>query len=109
MNNPEVDGDPFGNFDTIFVGFVIVFLIVFVLVVAFIIVSALRNRAALKAGGLDPLAAQSQLAVQLSNSALLAPEGTLEQRLVELDDLRERGVISEQEHREARARALGGT
>ena len=36
----------------------------------------------------------------------MMPARTVEERLAELDDLHERGVISDDEHREARGRIL---
>ncbi len=82
------------------------FAVMFVGVVIFIAVSAARSKRALEASGLDPLAADAQLAARAADSQLLAPRRPLEERLRELDDLRSRGVISEDEHATARARAL---
>ena len=86
--------------------FGVAFLILFVVVVGFIIFTWVKNWRAFKQAGLDPIAAQSEIAGRLMNSELLAPEQTLEQRLGELDDLHARGVISDEEHRAARAKAL---
>jgi hypothetical protein len=78
----------------------------FVLIVVFIVISSVKNWRALKQAGVDPLAAQGQLAGQLANSDLLAGRQSTEDRLRELDDLRARGVINDEEHRAARAAAL---
>jgi hypothetical protein len=66
--------------------------------------------------GQNPLTLQEDLAYQASRSATLAPAPvaaqpvaqSLEQRLAELDDLHRRGVISDEEHRTARADVLRG-
>ena len=86
--------------------FFALFAVMFVSIVIFMVVAATRNKRALEAGGLDPLAAESQLAARAANSQLLAPRRSLEERLRELDDLRSRGVISDDEHAAARAKAL---
>jgi hypothetical protein len=88
---------------------VVFFLLVGVLFVGFLVflvVAGVRNKRALEAGGLDPLAAEAQLAARAANSGLLAPRRSLEERLGELDDLRARGVISAEELATARAKAL---
>lgn len=64
--------------------------------------------------GQNPLTLQEDLAYQASRSATLAPAppvsepatSSLERRLTELDDLHRRGVISDEEHRSARADVL---
>jgi competence protein ComGC len=97
------------NASVVVVGIVVVFVLVvvmFVSVVLVIAVSASRSRRVLKDAGLDPLAAEAQLAAQASQSRLLAPERTLEERLRELDDLHTRGVISDEERATTRARLL---
>lgn len=58
--------------------------------------------------GQNPLTLTEDLAFQATQSATLAPVKSLEQRLAELDDLHARGVISDDEHRSARAEALRG-
>ncbi len=103
----DVD-DPafFSGMPTFMVAFFGIFLVIFVCIVAFSVVSAIRNWRALKKAGLDPMAAQGQLAGQLANSQLLAGQKSTEERLRELDDLRSRGVITEEEHRVARQSVL---
>jgi uncharacterized membrane protein len=86
--------------------FFLLFGVLFVGIVVFMVVAATRSKRALEAGGLDPLAAEAQLAARAANSALLAPPRSLEARLAELDDLRARGVISAEELATARAKAL---
>jgi hypothetical protein len=96
------------TFETAFLAAFGLALIAVVAVTVFVIVAIVRNRNALKAGGLDPVTAQSELAVKLANSELLAPYASLENRLAELADLQARGVISADEHSTARARLLAG-
>jgi hypothetical protein len=89
--------------------FLVVFCLVLALVVAGFVVTFVgiaKGRRTLLDAGIDPLTAQAQLAAKLMNSELLSPAHTLEQRLAELDDLHRRGVISDEEHRTARAKAL---
>ncbi|WIB71088.1 SHOCT domain-containing protein [Curtobacterium sp. MCBD17_026] len=58
--------------------------------------------------GQNPLTMQEDIAYQAMQSRTFAPDKPLEQRLAELDDLHARGVISDEEHRSARAEALRG-
>jgi len=88
------------------IGLVLLFIVFFIFVVTMIVISAVRSRAALKQAGLDPMAAEAQIAGRLANSTVLAPTQPLEARLTELTDLRSRGVISEDEYQTARSRAL---
>jgi hypothetical protein len=65
----------------------------------------------LRSGGLNPLIAREQLAAKLSQSqlaALPAAGESIEQRLAELEDLYERGVISDAELTAARAKIIAG-
>ena len=77
-----------------------------------------------KSQGIDLLTVDQDLAARLMQSEMLRPaDGTagaaaggaaggaaksVEERLRELDDLHERGVISAEERAEARAKILGG-
>jgi uncharacterized membrane protein len=58
--------------------------------------------------GQNPLTVQEDIAYQAMQSRTLAADKSLEQRLAELDDLHRRGVITDDEHRAARAEALRG-
>lgn len=76
---------------------------------------AIWRFAILRNGGLNPFVAEEQLEVQLSRHLKDAAtptsehsEKTIEGRLAELDDLRERGVITAEERAAARAKILGG-
>ena len=95
-----------GVVEVLIVVIFVIFVIMFVGIVLFMALAAARSKRALEDGGLDPLAAEAQLAARAANSQLLAPRRSLEDRLAELDDLRSRGVISEEEHTTARAKAL---
>jgi hypothetical protein len=86
--------------------FFVLFVVMFIGVVFFIVMSAARSKKALEDGGLDPLAAEAQLAARAAHSQLLAPTRSIEDRLRELDDLHSRGVISDDEHAAARAKTL---
>jgi hypothetical protein len=83
-----------------------VFAVIFVLAVAFSARTALRSRKILRDHGLDPYAAQAEIAVRLAQGPLGTPAKGLEHRLVELDDLHRRGLISGEEHSAARHAAL---
>lgn len=97
--------------------FFVLFGVLFVGAVIFIIVVSVRNWRVAKQAGYDPLAMETQLAAQVGRSALLAPAGataassqakSIEERLIELDGLHARGVISDGELAAARAKALEG-
>jgi hypothetical protein len=85
------------------------FLVLFVGVVTVIVLSIVRRRRAAEAAGLDPFAADIQMAARVSHSQVFDPKVSVERGLAELDDLRQRGVITSQEHRAARDSALGIT
>ncbi|MDM7893120.1 SHOCT domain-containing protein [Curtobacterium caseinilyticum] len=100
MNNPEIPGaDVFG---------VLFGIVVFLMVigVATMIIVAVYRAKRMSDRGQNPLTMQEDIAYQAMQSQTLAPTKTLEQRLAELDDLHRRGVISDDEHRTARAEAL---
>lgn len=73
-----------------------------------VIVLAVYRSTRMANRGQNPLTLTEDLAFQATQSATLAPGKSLEQRLAELDDLHARGVISDDEHRAARADALRG-
>ena len=77
--------------------------------------SAIWRARTLHRGGLNPFVAKEQLEVQLAQN--LRDAGTsrhahhaksMEERLAELDDLHERGVISAEERAAGRAKIIGG-
>ena len=84
----------------------LIFVVVFIIAVAFGVTSAVRSRKVLRDAGLDPMAAQAELAARLARGPLAGPAKSLEQRLIELDDLHRRGLITDAEHGAARSAAL---
>ena len=70
---------------------------------AFSAYSMYRGYRASRRAGIDPFTPDSVLLAQAVRGR--QPQ-SLEQRLAELDDLHRRGVISSEEHRAARAKAL---
>jgi hypothetical protein len=97
---PDLDMPPFMK-----IAFA-VFAVFFVVVLVVIATGIVRSRKVLRESGLDPLAAQAQLAVRLAQGPLGTPAQSLEQRLAELDDLQRRGLITAEEHAEGRRAAL---
>ena len=89
--------------------------VIVIAVTVFVIVVAARKRRVLRDAGIDPYTVDAAIAAKVLRSDALSSSGSaghaprsVEQRLAELDDLRARGVISEDEHREARAAILKG-
>jgi hypothetical protein len=74
------------------------------------VVSFIVRATVLRQGGLRPFAAREQLeaklARELDRRSASPPPRTVEERLTELDDLHRRGVISDQERHDARAKVL---
>jgi hypothetical protein len=65
----------------------------------------------LRSGGLNPFVAREQLEARLNQTLTPAPPaetGSIEQRLAELEDLHNRGVISDEELTAGRARIIAG-
>jgi len=94
---------------------------VIIAVAVFGIVVAVRKHRILKDAGVDPFTVDAAIAAKVLRSDAFSsstrtpspepspePALTIEMRLAELDDLRSRGVITEDEHREARAAVLRG-
>lgn len=100
----DLTGDGDGAFTALFTVASVVVGLGFVSVIVTVIVRSTR----MAKRGQNPFTLQEDLAYQATRSQALAPSKTLEQRLAELDDLRARGVISDEEHRVARAEALRG-
>ena len=91
--------------------FTALFAIVVILILAgmaTVIILIVRNVRKVRRAGHDPLTLNADLSVRALDSALLAPEKSIEARLAELDDLLKRGVISAEEHGRARMRVLSG-
>lgn len=97
----QESGSVGAGFDT---AFVVLFAIAGLLLVAgfaFVGYAMVRSARAARRAGVDPFTSKTQLLAQAVAGQ------TLEQRLAELDDLHRRGVISGDEHRAARTKALG--
>jgi uncharacterized membrane protein len=86
--------------------FFALFWILFIAAVIFILYTATRRYRAAKDAGLDPFAGDIQVMGQVKDSALLAPEHSVEERLAEIDALRAAGTITAEEHEAARARII---
>ena len=102
---------PTSNAPGIPAGFIVLFVIVAIIAVG----GAIWRAVVLSKGGLNPMVAKEQLEVRLAQSlknpatsATGQPARTLEERLTELDDLRERGLISAEELAAGRAKVIGG-
>ena len=96
-------------------GFPTWFIVLFVVVAVLGIVSAIWRFVVLRKGGLNPFVAKEQLEVQLTKNLRHTPAPTpgqpaktIEERLAELDDLHERGVITAEERAAGRAKIIGG-
>lgn len=85
--------------------FVIVAAIIAVVVVV-IVVQAVATARRVRQAGHNPLTLQADLATKLLDSEALSPERSTEERLGELDRLRDSRVISGDEYEVARARVL---
>jgi hypothetical protein len=97
-----VDTDGFENAFFVVFGFAAVLILLGFVFVGY---SVVRGARAARRAGVDPFTPESLLIAQALEGRR---PGSLEQRLAELDDLHRRGVISADEHRAARTRALGG-
>ncbi|QCR42371.1 hypothetical protein C1N91_01245 [Curtobacterium sp. SGAir0471] len=74
-------------------------------IVAVVVLTVYRSRR-MVARGQNPLTVAEDLAHRAMHAPVLGPTSTREQRLAELDDLHRRRVITDDEHRTARAEAL---
>jgi hypothetical protein len=88
------------------------FIAIFVIVLILGIASTIWRYTVLRRGGLNPFVAKEQLearlAQSLSQQPTAAPAKTIEERLAELIDLHERGVISDEELAAGRAKVIAG-
>jgi hypothetical protein len=107
-------GDPMMGMSTGMEGAFGLVLILVVAGVIFSIVVGARKYRILRDAGTDPFTVDAAVAAKVLKSDMLAPPAasaparSVEERLGELDDLFARGVISADEHREARAALLRG-
>jgi hypothetical protein len=88
------------------------FIALFVMMGILIVGSSIWRFSVLRSGGLNPFVAREQLEARLNQSEMLKPpsaaEKSMEQRLAELDDLYQRGVITEAERAAGRAKIITG-
>ncbi|MEG2576993.1 MAG: SHOCT domain-containing protein [Glutamicibacter sp.] len=96
----------FENVDTVFSVGTPLFAMLFIAVIGLIIFVAVRNYRKAKSAGFDPLTLETELMARAANSAMLAPEKSLEDKLAELDSLHSRGIITRDEYLQARRDAL---
>ena len=96
-------------------GFPTGFIVLFVIVALIAVGGAIWRAVVLYRGGLNPMVAKEQLEARLAQSLKSGaapvsgqPAKTVEERLAELDDLRERGVITAEERAAGRAKVIGG-
>lgn len=91
-------------------GVLFVLVTLFIVAVFVVMVVALVKRSrAVREEGLDPVTGDIQLAGQLSRSQLMAPaapQGTVPERLAEVDELLRTGAITPEEHEAQRGRIL---
>lgn len=102
MPEPSIATSPPGFMGVFFV----IFGVLFVAVVVVIVVAWTRNWRAARRAGLDPLAAQTQVAGRLYNSGALAAARSPQQRLAELEELRAKGLVAQAEYDQIRSRIL---
>jgi hypothetical protein len=91
--------------------FIAIWVIFAVLIVGGAIVSFIVRASVLRKGRLNPFLAKEQLESRLAQSQLLQPPEPakpIEERLAELDDLQQRGVITAEEKAAARAKIIAG-
>ena len=96
------------GFPEVFAGLFILALIFIACVAIFVFYAITRGWKASKKAGFDPMTMNVQVAAKAMDSKLLAPNESIEDRLLKIDDLRSRGVITEAEHAAGRAEIIRG-
>lgn len=100
-------GDDFGSMPTAFVWFFGATVALMVCIVVLAAVTAVRNRRVLRQAGVDPSTVGSQLAVRYLRGQTGRPEvRSAPDRLAELTDLRDRGLITPDEYQARRTQIL---
>jgi hypothetical protein len=90
------------------------FIVLFVIFALIAVGVGIWRAVTLAKGGLNPVVAKEQLEARLARNLQSAapapgqPAKTIEERLAELDDLHERGVITADELAAGRAKIIGG-
>lgn len=103
-------GDDFGSIPTAFLWFFGAVITLMICIVVLAAVTAVRNRRVLRQAGIEPGTLGSQLAVRYLRGQA-APTGqpavrAAPDRLAELTDLRDRGLITPDEYQARRTRIL---
>jgi hypothetical protein len=102
-------GDGFGTIATIFPWIFGTAVVVIVCGWIYGAVKVVRNRQVLRKAGIDPGTVGSQLAVRyLSGQPGRSPVRSASDRLAELTDLRDRGLITAEEYANRRAQIIAG-
>lgn len=83
-----------------------IFIILFVLAAVFIVVSIVRNSAAARRQGFDPVTMQTDIVGQFGQNLRASAPKTSQERLDELEALRTSQKITSTEYDDARARIL---
>jgi cytochrome c-type biogenesis protein CcmH/NrfG len=104
--NPD-NPDEFDAISNLFPWLFGAFAVLFVCVVALIVVTTVRNRRVLRQAGIDPNTVGSQLAVRLLRGQSRTPIPASD-RLAELADLRDRGLITAEEYQARRSHIIDG-
>lgn len=102
-------GDDFGSVPSSFLWFFGAVVALMVCMVVLGVVTAIRNRRVLREAGIDPGTLESQLAVRYLKGQPGRPAvRSASDRLAELADLRDRGLITPEEYQARRAQVLDG-
>ncbi|MBV9820919.1 MAG: SHOCT domain-containing protein [Actinobacteria bacterium] len=99
--------DGFGSIPTFFLWFFWGVVALMLCIVVLTVVSVVRNRRVLREAGIDPGTAGAQLTARLIRGQL-SGRPTAASRLAELDDLRNRGLITAEEYAARRAQIIDG-
>jgi len=105
MPTTVADG-PFTGAPAWFVTLFIICGIGAVLSVGFRVLAAGRRYQVYRRAGLSPMTHNAQIEAKIAQARFMTESKSVEQRLAELDDLCQRGVISDSERAEARAKIL---
>ena len=82
------------------------FIAIFIVLLVIAVITGIWRAVVLRRAGLNPLIADTQLEARLANSQVLKPGRTIEERLAELAELHERGVITGEELAAARLKVI---
>jgi hypothetical protein len=99
----------FGSIPTAFLFFFGAVLTMAVCIIVLAVVTMVRNRRVFRQAGIDPGTVGSQLAVRYLSGQTPRPSlRPVSDRLAELTDLRDRGLITPEEYQARRAQILNG-